>query len=162
MKFLPLALPLALPLLLTTAVARMGGINFDSRLNNKACREASHWTNALRAANNAGFHEIRLFGTSDCGQLDKAIQAALPLGIKIQVGVWLGASYDAEKKALIDALNKYSDHKWLHSVSVGSEELHRHEIDSPTLAAKITDVKGMLNGMGVQTMVGHVDATDGW
>lgn len=153
---------LSLPLLLSTTVARMVGINFDARLNNKACREVSDWRSALQAASNAGFHQIRLFGTSDCGQLDKAIQAALPLGIKIQVGVWIGWSFDAEKGALIAALDKYKDLKWLHSVSVGSEDLHRNEISVSALAAKITDVKGMLKGKGVHTMVGHVDSSAAW
>lgn len=79
------------------------------------------------------------------------------------VGVWTedATHFNNEKNALKRAIKKHG-HGWIHSISVGSEDLYRGDTNADTLAGQIYDVRGMVRAMGVKAKVGHVDTWNAW
>jgi glucan endo-1,3-beta-D-glucosidase len=111
------------------------------------------------------FTSARLYASSDCNTLANAVPAAIATGTQLLVGVWTedSAHYEAEKAALLAAVNQYGI-GWIISVSVGSEDLYRGDTTASTLAQQIYDVRGMLSTVngGSSVQVGHVDTWTAW
>ena len=113
-----------------------------------------------------GFTSLRLYASSDCDTLARAVPAAIKTGGTILVGVWTEdwAHFDREKQALLAAVRKYG-FGWMIATSVGSEDLYRKDTDAATLAGQIYDVRGMLStvkGYSTNVQVGHVDTWTAW
>ncbi len=109
---------------------------------------------------------MRVYASSDCNTLINAVPAALATGGQILVGVWAedAAHYDAEKQALLSAVQTYG-FDWIVAVGVGSEDLYRGDTSASTLAQQIYDVRGMLStvsGYSTNIQVGHVDTWTAW
>jgi glucan endo-1,3-beta-D-glucosidase len=119
------------------------------------------------------FTSARLYASSDCNTLANAVPAALATGTQLLVGVWSNdeAHYDAEKAALLSAVQQYG-FDWIVAVSVGSEDLYRVQSQGSTetspqrLAQQIYDVRGMLSTVpgydAGKIQVGHVDTWTAW
>lgn len=110
------------------------------------------------------FRNARLFASSDCNTLANAVPAAIRTGTKLLVGVWAedDAHYDAEKQALLQAVQQYGK-DWILAISVGSEDLYRGDTTADVLASKIYDVRGMMWSVGASDKsIGHVDTWTAW
>jgi len=157
-------------LLFTIAAACAGaeaywkGFNLGDTLSDGSCKAQSDWQKdfTTMAALPGGFTSCRLYTTSGCDTLANAVPAALDTGTTILVGVWAEGDYDAEKQALLTAVQEYGS-DWIISVAVGSEDLYRGDTDPSTLASQINDVRGMMWGLGAGSIeVGHVDTYTMW
>lgn len=131
-----------------------------------SCRSQADWELAFRNIQKlpgGPFDQARLFATSDCNTLARAVPAALAANTRILVGVWTEdeAHFGREKAALLDAIQKYGG-GWITAISVGSETLYRKEADPNRLAQQIYDVRGMVRSVGVGQAVGHVDTWTAW
>lgn len=110
------------------------------------------------------FTSARLYAASDCDTLANAVPAAVKTGTSLLVGLWAedATHYNNEKQALLAAVQQYG-HDWIIAVSVGSEDLYRGDTTASTLATQINDVRGMLWGLGAESIeVGHVDTWTAW
>ncbi|KAI1002429.1 hypothetical protein K3495_g5778 [Podosphaera aphanis] len=144
------------------------GFNVQSTNGTGACKTQDDWLADFNAVKSfpGNFDSVRVFASSDCNTLANAIPAALASGIRILAGVWTvdEAHYDAEKSALMAAVQKYG-FDWMVAVSVGSEVLYRGESPPSRLAEQIYDVRGMLStlpGYTTNVQVGHVDTWTAW
>ena len=150
----------------TTASAYWKGFNVGANNPDGSCKSEQDWERDFRAmqALPGHFTSARLFASSDCNTLANAVPAALATGTQLLVGVWTEntAHYDAEKAALQAAVQQHGT-SWIISVSVGSEDLYRHDTSASTLAGQINEVRNMLAGMGAGgVQVGHVDTWTAW
>jgi len=145
------------------------GFNLGANLpGNGACKQQGDWERDFATMANlpGGFTSARLYASSDCNTLANAVPAALAHGVKLLVGVWAedGNHYDAEKQALLNAINTFG-HDWILAVSVGSEDLYRADTHDEQLAQQIYDVRGMLTTVipsDQMPQVGHVDTWTAW
>jgi len=164
-----LAMLSAIALALPAVNAYWKGFNIGANLaSNGACKAQSDWERdfSTMAGLPGGFTSARLYASSDCDTLANAVPAALAHGVQLLVGVWAedGNHYNAEKQALLNAINNYG-HDWILAVSVGSEDLYRANTDDGTLAQQIYDVRGMLTTVipsDQMPQVGHVDTWTAW
>ena len=162
------AYALALTATLTGANAYWKGFNVQATLADGSCKSQSDWEadfNTMKSLPGA-FTSMRVYASSDCNTLVNAIPAAIATGGQILVGVWAedAAHYDAEKQALLKAVQTYG-FDWVVAVSVGSEDLYRGDTTASTLAQQIYDVRGMLStvsGYSTSVQVGHVDTWTAW
>lgn len=151
---------------ITGANAYYSGINIGANLPSGACRSQQDWVNAFTKAASLppAWKNVRLYASSDCNTLANAVPAALQTGTQLLVGVWTEDAdhYNAEKQALLQAIQKYGK-DWILAVSVGSEDLYRGDTDANTLASQINDVRGMMWGLGASDKtIGHVDTWTAW
>lgn len=142
------------------------GFNLGANLPNGACKTRADWEKDFRtmASLPGHFTSARLYASSDCNTLANAVPAAIATKTTLLVGVWTENAdhFNAEKQALLQAVRQYG-HKWIISVSVGSEDLYRKNTDANTLAGQIYDVRGMLRSVGAGSVeVGHVDTWTAW
>jgi glucan endo-1,3-beta-D-glucosidase len=143
------------------------GMNLQAHMGNGACKTQVDWAKdfSTMAALPGHFTSARVYASSDCNTLANAVPAALAAGVTILAGVWTedNAHFEAEKAALLAAVRAHGV-GWLVAVSVGSEDLYRHEITASSLAQKIYDVRGMMSTVpgGKDIQVGHVDTSDAW
>ena len=175
MHFSTLSTTASLLSLLQSTYAYYTGFNIAAQNPDGSCRTQAQWEQAFNTQRQMpqGFASVRLYASSDCNTLANAVPAALATGTYILAGVWAedAAHYDAEKQALLSAINTYG-HSWLIGVSVGSEDLYRAqsqntgETTPSTLAQQIYDVRGMLTTVGIDSNsnipVGHVDTWTAW
>jgi glucan endo-1,3-beta-D-glucosidase len=162
------AYALALTATLTGANAYWKGFNVQATLADGSCKSQSDWEadfNTMKSLPGA-FTSMRVYASSDCNTLVNAVPAAIATGGQILVGVWAedAAHYDAEKQALLKAVQTYG-FDWVVAVSVGSEGLYRGDTTASTLAQQIYDVRGMLStvsGYSTSVQVGHVDTWTAW
>lgn len=150
----------------TATSAYFQGFNIGANLASGACRTEKDWEFAFNkiASFPGEFRNARLYASSDCNTLANAVPAAVRTGTKLLVGIWTQdtAHYDAEKQALLQAIQQYGK-DWILAVSVGSEDLYRNETTAQTLASQINDVRGMLWSVGASDKsVGHVDTWTAW
>ncbi|EOD49442.1 putative glycoside hydrolase family 17 protein [Neofusicoccum parvum UCRNP2] len=146
--------------------AYLKGFNIAAEKPDGSCRTQADWELAFRNIQKlpgGPFDQARLFATSDCNTLARAVPAALAANTRILVGVWTEdeAHFGREKAALLDAIQKYGG-GWITAISVGSETLYRKEADPNRLAQQIYDVRGMVRSVGVGQAVGHVDTWTAW
>ena len=148
-----------------SSLAYWKGFNIGANLPSGACKSRSDWEHDFRtmAALPGHFISARLYASSDCNTLANAVPAAIATGTTLLVGVWTedAAHFNNEKQALLAAVKQYG-HKWLISVTVGSEDLYRKNTNGKALATQIYDVRGMLRSVGVNVEVGHVDTWTAW
>jgi glucan endo-1,3-beta-D-glucosidase len=170
-----LALMATATTLLSPASAFWKGFNLAANLASGACKSQSDWESDFRlmASLPGHFTSARLYASSDCNTLANAVPAALATGTQLLVGVWSNdeAHYDAEKAALLSAVQQYG-FDWIVAVSVGSEDLYRVQSQGSTetspqrLAQQIYDVRGMLSTVpgydAGKIQVGHVDTWTAW
>jgi exo-beta-1,3-glucanase (GH17 family) len=139
---------------------RSGANNEDG-----SCKTQAQWETAFKKLKALPHHyrSARLYASSDCNTLAHAVPAAKKTGTKLMVGVWTedATHFTQEKNALKRAIRKHG-HGWIHSISVGSEDLYRGDTTADTLAQQIYDVRGMVRAMGVKAKVGHVDTWNAW
>ncbi|KKY25888.1 putative glycoside hydrolase family 17 [Phaeomoniella chlamydospora] len=160
--------------ILPSSLAYYTGFNIAANKPDGSCRSQSEWESAFTQQRNMpqGFATVRLYASSDCDTLANAVPAALATDTYILAGVWTEDSshYEAEKQALLNAINTYG-YSWLIGVSVGSEDLYRSqsqntgETTPSTLAQQIYDVRGMLTTVGISSgsiPIGHVDTWTAW
>ena len=163
MKFLSTISAVLAILPFTTAYWK--GFNLAAQNADGSCKTQAQWQSQFQqlAALPGRFTSVRLYAASDCNTLALAVPAALASGVRILVGLWTEDSnhYNAEKQALINAINTYGSN-WIIAITVGSEDLYRGDTDANTLAGQIYDVRGMVRAMGVQAEVGHVDTWTAW
>jgi glucan endo-1,3-beta-D-glucosidase len=162
-----------LSILLAIAAACAGGAEaywkgFNIGANNPdgSCKSQLDWERDFKTIANLPGHftSVRLYASSDCDTLARAVPAALNTGTTLLVGVWTEDTthFENEKKALLEAVQQYG-HDWIIAVSVGSEDLYRRETDASTLASQIYDVRGMMGALGAGSVeVGHVDTWTAW
>jgi glucan endo-1,3-beta-D-glucosidase len=148
------------------AEAYWKGFNIGANNPDGSCKSQSDWeTDFKTIANLPGhFTSVRLYASSDCETLARAVPAALNTGTTLLVGVWTedNTHFENEKQALLTAVQQYG-HDWIIAVSVGSEDLYRGDTDASTLASQINDVRGMMWGLGAGSIeVGHVDTWTAW
>jgi glucan endo-1,3-beta-D-glucosidase len=162
------AYALALAASVTGANAYWKGFNVQATLADGSCKSQSDWENDFNILKGlpGGYSSIRVYASSDCNTLANAVPAAVATGGQILVGVWTedAAHYDAEKQALLSAVQTYG-FGWVVAVSVGSEDLYRGDTTASTLAQQIYDVRGMLStvsGYTTDIQVGHVDTWTAW
>lgn len=169
MRFSILILPVATSLI-QPALAWHRGYNFKSNTaDGSGCKSASDWQHDFTSVKGLpnGINTARLFNASACNTLIRAVPQAIAAGLQVLVGLDDSDDvFSAEKGALIDSIEEHG-WSWLVGVSVGSESLYRGEISPQSLASKIRDVRGMLEGLdgypgesGVE--IGHVDTTNMW
>lgn len=156
----------ALTAIISTASAYWKGFNIGANNPDGSCKSEQDWERAFRAMQSLPGHftSARLFASSDCNTLANAVPAALNTGSQLLVGVWTENTdhYNAEKAALQAAVQQHGT-GWIVSVSVGSEDLYRHDTSASTLAGQINEVRNMLSGMGAGgVQVGHVDTWTAW
>ena len=155
----------ALTAALPYASAYWKGFNVGANNPDGSCKTQQQWENAFNKLKGLPQHitSVRLYASSDCDTLARAVPAALSTGTQILVGVWTEdwAHYDAEKNALEAAINQHGS-DWIIAISVGSEDLYRGDTTASTLAQQIYDVRGMVRAMGVNKEVGHVDTWNAW
>lgn len=142
------------------------GFNLGANLPSGACKTRGDWEKDFRTLQSLPgfFSSARLFASSDCNTLANAVPAAIATGTTLMVGVWAtnAAHFDAEKQALLHAVQQYG-HKWIISVSVGSEDLYRGDTNGQALANQVNDVRGMLWSVGAGSVpVGHTDTWTVW
>lgn len=163
--FLPL---LAVFALVTPTLAWWRGYNFKSYTEDGVtCKALSDWTYDFAAVKQLpnSINAARLFYSHECDTLANAVPAALAAGLHILVGLDdTDSNFENEKGALLAAVSDYG-WDWIAAISVGSESLYRGAIEPADLAAKIYDVRGMLEALssypgGIE--VGHVDTTEVW
>lgn len=165
MKISPIVL--ALTTTLSTTSAYWNGFNAQAQLANGACKSQADWENDFKLMKSlTGFTSLRVYASSDCDTLARAVPAALNTGGQILVGVWTedAAHFDREKQALLAAVRQYG-FGWIVAVSVGSEDLYRKDTTANTLAGQVYDVRGMLStvsGYSTNVQVGHVDTWTAW
>ncbi len=159
---------MALGASLASANAYWKGFNVQAKLGNGACKTQADWEIDFKTMRTlpGGFTSMRVYASSDCNTLANAVPAAIAQGGSILVGVWTedAAHYDAEKQALLHAVQTYG-FGWLVAVSVGSEDLYRGDTSASALAQQIYDVRGMLStvsGYSTSVQVGHVDTWTAW
>ena len=144
----------------SSAQAAFRGFNLGSKLASGECRSENDWQLAFERLQTlpGGFPNVRLYAASDCNALANAVPAAVSTGTKLLVGIWTedDTHFETEKQALLDAISAHG-HDWILAVSVGSEDLYRNETDPNYLAQKIYDVRGMIQSVGADYPVGHVD-----
>ena len=152
---------------LTTTSAYWSGFNSQAQLANGACKSQQDWENDFNLMKRlTGFTSLRVYASSDCDTLARAVPAAIKTGGQLLVGVWTEdwAHFDREKQALLAAVRQYG-FGWIVAVSVGSEDLYRKDTDANTLAGQVYDVRGMLStvpGYSNNVQVGHVDTWTTW
>jgi exo-beta-1,3-glucanase (GH17 family) len=156
----------ALTAVLSTASAYWKGFNIGANNPDGSCKTEQDWERAFRSMQSLPGHftSARLFASSDCNTLANAVPAALNTGTQLLVGVWTENTdhYNAEKAALQAAVQAHGT-GWIVSVSVGSEDLYRHDTSASTLAGQINEVRNILSGMGAGgVQVGHVDTWTAW
>lgn len=163
------SLALTLPLLLSISspsAAYWKGFNIPANLPSGACKTREDWARDFSTLHSlpGDFASARLFASSDCGTLANAVPAAVAANTKLLVGVWAtdNAHYEAEKKALLQAIQQYGS-GWIVAVSVGSEDLYRNDHSASALASQIREVKSLLCERGACGIeVGHVDTWTAW
>lgn len=147
------------------AAAYWAGFNIGATNPDGSCKSQTDWENAFSKLQSLPQHftSVRLYASSDCGTLANAVPAAINTGTQLLVGVWTEDSnhFGLEKQALLDAISAHGS-DWMIAVSVGSEDLYRGDTSASTLAQQIYDVRGMINSVGVQKEVGHVDTWTAW
>lgn len=151
---------------ISTASAFWKGINIGANNPDGSCKSEADWEKDFRTMQSLPgyFSSARLFASSDCNTLANAVPAAIATGTKLLVGVWTENNdhYNAEKAALQSAVQQHGT-SWIVSVSVGSEDLYRHDTSAGTLASQINEVRNMLSSMGAGSVqVGHVDTWTAW
>jgi len=156
----------ALTAVFSTASAFWKGFNIGANNPDGSCKSEQDWERAFRSMQSLPGHftSARLFASSDCNTLANAVPAALNTGTQLLVGVWTENTdhYNAEKAALQAAVHQHGT-GWIVSVSVGSEDLYRHDTGASTLAGQINEVRNMLSGLGAGgVQVGHVDTWTAW
>jgi len=153
MKPITLATALLTPSL---ASAFWKGFNVGAKNPDGSCKTQADWTTAFKKlqALPGHFTSVRLYASSDCDTLVRAVPAAISTGTKILVGVWTEDwnHYDAEKYALRAAINAHGS-DWILAISVGSEDLYREDTTASTLSQQIYDVRGMVRALGVKQEV---------
>jgi len=163
MRFSATLAALAASIPFTTAYYK--GFNVGANNPDSSCKTTAQWEEAFNKlkALPQGISSVRLYASSDCNTLANAVPAALNTGVGILVGVWTEdqAHYDAEKAALLSAIQTYGS-DWIIAISVGSEDLYRGDTSASTLAQQIYDVRGMVRAQGVNADVGHVDTWTAW
>ncbi|OLL22949.1 Glucan 1,3-beta-glucosidase, partial [Neolecta irregularis DAH-3] len=139
---------------LPIAFAEIMGFNVGQQKPDGTCKSADDYA--------ADFNRIygpdkvfKIFSPTDsCGQnsLFPLLDAAKQADGKVLVGLWaVGSGFDAEKRALWDAVQVFGGERIV-GVVVGSESLYRsqfqgtNEITPQELANRIYDVKGMIQG----------------
>lgn len=169
MKFSALVLPVVTSLVMPTE-AYWRGYNFKSyTADGSTCKTQADWRAAFEAVKALpnGINTARLFYSNECNSLANAVPEALAAGLHILVGVDdKDSDFEAEKGALLDAIEQHG-WGWIAAVSVGSESLYRGDIGPASLAAKIRDVRGMLQALpgypgAAAVEIGHVDTTNAW
>lgn len=148
------------------AEAYWKGFNIGANNPDGTCKSQSDWETDFRtiASLPGQFTSVRLYASSDCDTLARAVPAALNTGTTLLVGVWTedNTHFENEKQALLTAVQQYG-HDWIIAVSVGSEDLYRGDTDASTLASQINDVRGMMWGLSAGSIeVGHVDTWTAW
>ncbi|KAF2454089.1 glycoside hydrolase family 17 protein [Lineolata rhizophorae] len=163
MRFLSVAT--ALIGAITGAEAYWKGFNVGANNPDGSCKTQADWETAFTVMQSQPgyFTSFRLFASSDCDTLARAVPAAISTGSQLLVGVWAtdDGHFGAEKAALEAAINQYGT-DWMIAISVGSEDLYRGDISGDYMAQKIYDVRGMVRAMGVDKEVGHVDTWTAW
>lgn len=161
-------LPLITFLLVAPSNAFYRGFNIKANLaDGLTCKSSNDYLSLLQRLKTFpnSITSIRLYQSHTCNTLLSAIPASISTGTQILVGIDVHSQrYSLEKGALLQAINKYG-WDWMLGVSVGSEDLYRGEISPSDLAAKIYDVRGMLQkvpGYTNEVRVGHVDTTNAW
>lgn len=156
---------LALGAAVSGVQAASKGFNVGANEEDGSCKTVAQWELAFNRLKHLPHHyrSARLYASSDCNTLANAVPAAKKTGTKLLVGVWTedDAHFAAEKAALKRAIKNHG-HGWIHSISVGSEDLYRGDTTADVLAQKIYDVRGMVRAMGVKVKVGHVDTWNAW
>lgn len=153
----------------SSVTAYWKGFNLGAnRASDGACKSQSDWEKdfSTMAGLPGYFTSARLYASSDCNTLANAVPAAIAHGVQLLVGVWATDAnhYDAEKQALLNAIQQYG-HSWILAVSVGSEDLYRADTDDNALAQQVYDVRGMLTTVipsDQMPQVGHVDTWTAW
>jgi glucan endo-1,3-beta-D-glucosidase len=158
---------LVLIVIFTPSSAYWRGFNIKSNLaDGKTCKSKNDWAAAfalLKTFPNK-INSARLYSSYSCNTLTNAVPAAISSHTKILVGINAEVNYEAEKGALLAAIQQYG-WDWIVSVGVGSEDLYRGTINATYLASQIYDVRGMLAalpGYTKEIKVGHVDTTNAW
>jgi len=163
MKFLTTMI--ALGAAISGVQAGTKGFNVAANNEDGSCKTQAQWEQAFNRLRNLPqkYRSARLYASSDCNTLANAVPAAQRTGTKLLVGVWTedDAHFGAEKAALRAAIQQHGK-GWIHSISVGSEDLYRGDTSADVLAGKIYDVRGMVRAMGVKAQVGHVDTWNAW
>lgn len=142
------------------------GFNLAAERPTGGCKTREDWEKDFRVLQSlpGRFSSARLFASSDCETLANAVPAAIATKTTLLVGVWTedDVHFNNEKQALLAAVKQYG-HKWIVSVSVGSEDLYRGDTNGNKLASQIYDVRGMLASVGAGSVqVGHVDTWTAW
>lgn len=155
----------------SVANAYWKGFNIKDNLSDgTTCRGYNDWKDAFNTMKNlpgttyGSFNAARLYSSYDCNSLANAVPAALATNTKILVGINPEQNYEAEKGALLAAVEKHG-FDWVVAVSVGSEDVYRGQTNASALAEKIYDVRGMLatvSGYSKSIKVGHVDTNNVW
>ncbi|QIW94742.1 hypothetical protein AMS68_000260 [Peltaster fructicola] len=156
---------ISLAAVLPLVSAYWSGFNIGANNPDGSCKSQSDWQSAFSNLQGLPQHftAVRLYAASDCNTLANAVPAAIATGTKILVGIWAEDSthFSNEKQALLDAISAHGS-DWIIAVSVGSEDLYRGDTSASTLAQQIYDVRGMINSVGSQAQVGHVDTWTAW
>lgn len=165
MRLFTLTTALITTTLLPFTTAYWKGFNIGATNPDGSCKTQSDWTTAFQKLQSLPGHftTVRLYASSDCSTLQRAVPAALATGTKLLVGVWAEetAHFEREKEALKTAIQNWGA-EWIVAVSVGSEDLYRGDSDPQRLVERIKDVRGMVWGLGAYKEVGHVDTWTAW
>lgn len=133
---------LVLSTIFTPSLAYWHGFNIKSNLtDSKTCKSKNDWaaTFAFLKTFPNKINSARLYSSHSCNTLANAVPAAISSHTRILVGINAEVNYEAEKGALLTAIQQYG-WDWIVSVSVGSEDLYRGTINATHLASQIYDV----------------------
>ncbi|KAJ7117904.1 glycoside hydrolase superfamily [Mycena crocata] len=159
MKFAVLAGLLLSPLG-AVATNHFVGVNAANSIGNNGaytCRTQAQWNAVANDARGLGMTSIRILGF-DCNALELASAACAQAGIKLMAGIYISGSVagaitqiNNEVQAFRAAVGKYGAGRYV-GLTIGNEV----QDSAGNIMAKVYDVRGYLNSIGITVPVSTV------
>ncbi|KAJ7088398.1 glycoside hydrolase superfamily [Mycena belliarum] len=146
--------------LATLGANHFKGVNAANSIGNNGaytCRTQAQWNQVAIDARNVGMNSIRILGF-DCNALDLASSAAALAGIQVLAGIYVSGSIaggisqiNNDVQTFRAAVGKYGAGRYV-GLTVGNEVGD----SAGNIMAKVYDVRGYLNSIGINVPVGTV------
>jgi len=174
MKFLDLSLLAlsVLPFISPVSASTQGKLGFalgNQRPDGK-CKQTADYKKELAIIGTRAKY-IRVYTSTECGDLNQLLPALKGTDIKVLLGVWptgtiqytQDSKFDAEKKALKEGLPKHGFANIM-GVTVGSEHMYREELKGDKLSSAIAEVRKIVRAVpgGENIPVGTADSWNLW